>query len=109
MKNILKLVGFSALIAVYAAMGWVVGLVVLTIVTSLLVARFIRARRALQETIRCPWCRVDVPQYGAFACGNCRARTLGWVWRCSACAAWAGHVECPGCGMSVPNPLVGRP
>jgi predicted RNA-binding Zn-ribbon protein involved in translation (DUF1610 family) len=96
-------------IVLYAAFGWIAGLVALAVGVVLVLRRVLRARRALAPTTRCTWCREDVAQYGAFTCTNCHSRALGWAWRCPICSAWAGHVECPACGMSVPNPLLGAP
>jgi hypothetical protein len=95
----------------YVALGWLVGLIILVVALLRAFRRFQRMRRALAPTAACPWCREDVPQYGAYGCQSCRARTLGWVWRCVACDAWAGHIECPNpeCGLSIGNPLLPRP
>ncbi|MCC6217859.1 MAG: hypothetical protein IT376_23580 [Polyangiaceae bacterium] len=106
MKRWFRLAVIVTAVVLYASVGWVVGLVVLAVAVVLLVRRLHRARRALAPATTCPWCHTDVEQYGSFSCSNCRARTLGWAWRCSVCSAWAGHVECPSCGMSVTNPLL---
>lgn len=106
MRRWLRLFVIIAAVVLYASVGWVVGLVVLAAALVLLARRLRRAHRALAPTTTCPWCRADVAQYGSYSCGNCRARTLGWAWRCSVCEAWAGHVECPSCGMSVTNPML---
>lgn len=109
MTRALKLVLLAAAVAVYAAFGWIAGLTVATVVLVGLIEQYVRSRQALAPEIACPWCRRPVPQYGAYSCGSCRSRTIGWVWRCSACNAWTGHTQCPHCEMSVPNPLLGRP
>jgi hypothetical protein len=98
-----------AVLAIYVTLGWLAGLAVLAAFVVRNVRRFRRLRRALAPTIACPWCRVDVAQYGPYGCTQCRARTLGWAWRCSACGAWAGHIACTGCSLSVSNPLLGAP
>jgi hypothetical protein len=108
-RTYIKLVVISVLAILYAVAGWAVGLVVLAAALALLVRKLLVTRRALAPTTRCPWCRAEVPQYGAYACGNCHTRTLGWVWRCPTCAAWAGHTTCPECSMSIVNPLLPRP
>lgn len=96
-------------VALYAAVGWIAGLTLLTVGAVVTLGRFARARRALAPTIRCTWCGSDVPQYGAWECRSCGMRTRGWAWRCD-CGADAGHVECPHCGLSVANPMLrGRP
>lgn len=91
----------------YVALGWLMGLALLGAAVARIARRFRRTRSALAPTATCPWCHEEVPQYGAYGCGSCRARTLGWAWRCGACSAWAGHIECVHCGMSVLNPLLG--
>jgi hypothetical protein len=96
-------------IVLYAACGWIAGLVLIPIVAMKLGRWLLRLRRALSPTIPCPWCHASVDQYGPFVCLGCRARTLGWAWRCSACKAWAGHLECPACRLTVSNPLLGAP
>jgi hypothetical protein len=96
-------------LGVYAVAGWIAGLVVLAVAAASGIASVLRTRRALAPTAPCPWCREEVPQYGPYTCGSCHARTLGWAWRCPVCAAWSGHVACPSCGLSVPNPLLPRP
>src|SRR4051794_8464270 len=96
-------------VVLYVGIGWLVGLVVLAVAVFRGLRRFARLRRALAPTIPCPWCRQEVAQYGPYSCLSCRARTLGWAWRCSACSAWAGHIECPSCQMTVSNPILGAP
>jgi predicted RNA-binding Zn-ribbon protein involved in translation (DUF1610 family) len=108
-KRSLKLALILAVLTLYGTLGWVAGLVVLVGAVGLGVRHVLRARRALSPNTSCPWCHADVAQYGAYSCGNCHQRTLGWAWRCRACDAWAGHITCPSCGMSVPNPLLPRP
>jgi hypothetical protein len=108
MRTLLVATALAAFMVAYLAMGWIAGLVLLAIASLSLVHRLLQTRQALAPSIRCPWCGEDVPQYGAFSCGHCRARTVGWAWRCSLCGEWAGHLECESCHMSVPNPLVGR-
>lgn len=97
---------YAAALGAFVAFGWVAGLALALVATFRFVRRVARFRRALAETTRCPACREPVPQYGAFSCGPCGARTLGWVWRCRWCGAWAGHTPCPACEMSVPNPMI---
>lgn len=109
MKARIRLLLYATAVLLYAALGWVAGVAILAVGLVLVVRRAVRARRALAPTLACPWCGERVAQYGGFGCGNCRARTLGWAWRCRICSAWAGHVECPACGMSVRNPLLGSP
>ena len=108
MKSKWRLVFRIIVASLYLAVGWIVGLVILFIATVRGLAWLVRMRRALAPTIACPWCRARVPQYGPYRCGQCGRRTLGWVWRCR-CGAWAGHTECPACGMSVSNPGFGAP
>jgi hypothetical protein len=93
-------------VAGYAALGWVAGLVVLLVGVATLLARASRVRRALAPGVPCPWCGDMVPQYGAYSCRNCGARTLSWAWRCPLCGSEHGHVQCPSCSMSVPNPML---
>ena len=95
-------------VALYVSLGWVAGLGVLVVAVVAVVGRTLRTRRALAPTTLCPWCASEVQQYGAFECRACGVRGLGWVWRCASCAAWAGHVRCESCGMSVTNPVLGR-
>lgn len=109
MKARIRFAMIAAGVALYFAFGWIAGLAVLVVGVRLVARRMVRARHALAPTIPCPWCHGDVPQFGAFTCGNCHARTLGWAWRCHVCSAWAGHLECSTCGMSVSNPLLGPP
>lgn len=93
----------------YLALGWLVGLALVTVAVRRAVRRFRRMRVALAPTIACEWCDAAVPQYGPYACGSCGCRTLGWAWRCS-CGAWAGHIRCTNqeCGLSIRNPLLAR-
>lgn len=109
MKAWFKLLLVGIVLALYAAIGWAVGLGVCCVWIAISARRFIRTRRALAPTIPCQWCHEPVDQFGSFACRTCRARTLGWAWRCPVCAAWAGHIECPHCGLSVTNPILGAP
>lgn len=109
MKTFGKTAIMIVFFTVYALVGWIVGLglFALALVRGLVV--LVRARRALAPTTNCPWCQAVVEQYGPYSCASCHARTLGWAWRCGACGAWAGHIECASCSMSVPNPLLPRP
>jgi hypothetical protein len=109
MRRSLRLAFWAVLACLYLALGWIAGLGLLVVWFFRWVRAFVRMRRAVAPTIRCTWCRARVPQYGPYLCGHCHARTLGWAWRCGACGAWAGHVECPSCGMSVSNPILGAP
>jgi predicted RNA-binding Zn-ribbon protein involved in translation (DUF1610 family) len=97
---------YAAALGAFVAFGWVAGLILAAIATFRFARRVVRFRRALAETTTCPACRADVPQYGAFSCGPCGARTLGWVWRCRWCGAWAGYTACPSCTLSVANPAI---
>lgn len=97
---------YAAALGAWFAFGWMTGLVLVVIATFRFVRRVVRFRQALAPTTNCPACRADVQQYGAFQCGPCGARTLGWAYRCRWCGAWAGYLECPDCGMSVPNPAI---
>lgn len=97
---------YAAVLGAFVAFGWVAGLVLVALATVRFARRVARFQRALAETTRCPSCSGEVPQYGAFSCAPCGARTLGWIWRCRWCGAWAGYTECPSCGMSVPNPAI---
>lgn len=109
MKRYLKIAGYALVGILYVSLGWIVGLALIAVWTVRLLRFLVRARRALAPHASCPWCRQDVAQYGAFGCGNCHARSLGWAWRCRLCGAWSGHVECPHCGLSVTNPILGAP
>jgi len=109
MKGWLKLALHVTFAALYVAVGWMAGLALLSTGSINAIKPFLRTRRALAPSIACPWCHEDVPQYGPYTCASCRARTLGWAWRCPACAAWAGHIECPHCGLSITNPILGAP
>lgn len=109
MKKYAKFILIITLVSIYLATGWIFGLLLLGALLLLLVRDLLRARRALAPTTTCPWCQATVEQYGAFSCASCRSRTLGWAWRCGACAAEHGHIECANCGLSVPNPLLPRP
>lgn len=100
-------VGLAIIAVPYALFGWVAGLVLVCLAVVHVGERFRRMRRALAPSIPCPWCNGEVSQYGAWSCGSCRARTVGWSWRCGACSAWHGHIECTHCGLSVLNPLLG--
>jgi hypothetical protein len=93
----------------YVAVGWSAGIVVFAVWLLARLRQLRRLRRALAPTIDCPWCRHAVPQYGPYGCTNCRARTLGWAWRCGACHAWAGHIDCDACHLTISNPLLGSP
>lgn len=106
MKNWLRIGLLITAVTLYAAFGWIAGLVVLGVALVVFARRMVRARLALAPTITCPWCGETVEQYGAFSCEHCHARTPGWAWRCSVCGGWAGHVECPSCSMSITNPLL---
>ena len=106
MKRALKVAAVALAVLLYGALGWVAGIVVLAVVLLTLMARASRARRALAPEIRCPWCGEMVPQYGAYSCRSCGARTLSWAWRCPLCSSHHGHVQCPTCSMSVPNPML---
>ncbi|MFO0617257.1 MAG: hypothetical protein U0414_31965 [Polyangiaceae bacterium] len=97
------------LVAVYLATGWAVGLLLIAVALLVFLRDLVRARRALRTTIQCPWCNESVEQYGAFTCASCRARTLGWAWQCNACRAEHGHISCPSCELSIPNPLLPPP
>jgi ribosomal protein L40E len=109
MKGKLKPALVVTAITLYATFGWIAGLAILFVLLLVLARDAVRARRALAPEIVCPWCNARVPQYGAYSCGACHARTLGWAWRCSACGDWSGHIECSNCQMSIPNPLLPRP
>lgn len=106
MKQAFKVVAIAVLLLTYLSLGWVAGLVALLFLSVATLIHLVRARRALAEVTHCPWCRAEVAQYGGFACASCHARTMGWAWRCSFCQAWSGHIACPECGMSIPNPLL---
>lgn len=106
MMRTAKLAALAVLVGLYAALGWIVGVVVLAVAVVMIVRRVVRLRRALAPAIPCPWCRTEVAQYGEFSCGACHARTRGWIWRCT-CGAWSGHFECPACALSIPNPALG--
>lgn len=106
MKRTFTFLLYASALGAFFAFGWVAGLVLAAVATFRLVRRIVRFRRALAPTTRCSACREDVPQYGAFSCGSCGSRTLGWIWRCRWCGVYAGHADCPRCGMSVWNPAV---
>ena len=108
MKKLFRLWFIVLAVCAYVTAGWVVGLVVLTLALVLLARDIVRLRRATARTTECPWCHASVDQYGAFSCRSCSQRVLGWAWRCSSCSAEHGHIECPACGLSVPNPMVPR-
>ncbi len=94
-------------IAVYLAVGWVAGLIVVAVwVVGLLVAAW-RTERAYEDFIRCPRGHV-VAQYGVGRCGGCGATSEGSLWECAHCGAVHGFVSCPTCGLSVANPMFGR-
>lgn len=95
-------------VVLYFATAWIAGLVILFVVLPRVFRRIVQLRLALSPTIRCPWCRALVPQYGTYSCLSCRSRTLGWAWQCRTCRTWAGHIRCE-CGLSVQNPLLGAP
>jgi hypothetical protein len=107
MRRWVRVALFVLAAALYAAVGWVVGLAALGVALVVAVRRFRRTRRALAPSIGCPWCREQLDQYGPFSCAVCRGRSLGWAWRCALCGAWVGHIQCPSCGMSVTNPILG--
>jgi predicted RNA-binding Zn-ribbon protein involved in translation (DUF1610 family) len=102
----LRHVGVAVGVSLYVTLGWVAGLVLVALAVRRNLRRLFRMRRALAPTIACTWCSANVSQYGAFECLRCHARTAGWAWRCATCSAWAGHMECPSCGLSVGNPLL---
>ncbi len=101
-----RFVLWIALAALYAAVGWLAGLVALAVVVVVTALFLWRLRRALSPTLRCPRGHV-VPTYGRYACGACGAETMSSAWRCRWCGARFGHVRCPTCGLSVGNPLLG--
>ncbi len=90
--------------ALYLALGWVVGLVALDVWLFLRLRDYLRLRRALAPTLRCPRGH-EVAQYGVHRCGVCGAISEGWLWQC-VCGAFAGHTRCQECGLTVWNPLV---
>lgn len=88
----------------YVAFGWIAGVVILLWTVRVLLVKFARTRAALTPVMRCPRGH-EVHAYGVFHCGACGMTTESWVWKCP-CGAWAGHVECEECGLSIRNPLV---
>lgn len=91
-------------VVAYLALGWIAGLAILAVWTLVRLHAYLRLRRALAPTARCPRGHA-VPQYGVHRCGVCGAVTEGWLWQC-VCGAFAAHTRCPTCGLTVWNPLV---
>jgi hypothetical protein len=104
MRSLWKMTTVTVPIVAYLALGWVAGLLVLTVWMVAVAIDLVRARAALAPTLRCPQGHA-VPQYGLHRCG-CGAVTESWVWRCPVCGASYGHTACPTCGLAVRNPLV---
>ncbi|MFO0645848.1 MAG: hypothetical protein U0326_06395 [Polyangiales bacterium] len=105
MKRFLSFVGIMLAVVAYIALGWIAGLIVLSVAVVSAYTFLSRTRQALASTTTCPRGH-EVPQYGLLRCGACGAVSESWVWRCPICAAEFGHTPCPTCGLAVQNPLV---
>ena len=97
----LRLAWNVALVTLYVALGWVLGLLVLGWWLVDAGQTYLRERRARATSIRCGRGH-DVPQWGAFRC-PCGCTYEGNVWTCPVCGE-GGLVECPVCGLSIRNP-----
>lgn len=98
-----RLVLWATVIGLYLAFGWIVGLVVVLWFVSRSLVKLSRTRAALAPVMRCPRGH-EMHSHGVFHCAACGMTTESWVWRCP-CGAWAGHIECDECGLSIKNPL----
>ena len=107
MKSV-RAAAWIAVIALAVALGWVVGLVVITILVPRVISYFLRLRLALAPTTRCPRGHL-VEQYGTFRC-SCGRITDSWIWQCSspACRRVSGWTRCPTCGVALDNPMLVR-
>lgn len=91
-------------VVAFLLLGWLLGLVVLSVWVVRVGRDIVRLRRAIQPTTKCP-AGHEVSQFGQWTCSNCGALSNGWVWKCTLCGAEAGWTPCAACGLAVRNPL----
>jgi len=104
-RFILRLAFAILAAALYLAVGWIVGLVLLVVLLARLALYSVRLSRALSPRLGCP-AGHTVETHGRFRCAVCSAETLGSAWRCAWCGARHGFIACETCGEAVGNPLL---
>lgn len=103
MKRVLSTSLVAAGLALYLALGWVAGLVLVGLGVLTLFREVAALRQELRPELACPRGH-RVPTYGRVACNQCGFVSEGSVWRCRHCNARYGHTACPTCGLSVRHP-----
>lgn len=74
-----------------------------------LLGRLPRLKLLVARTASCRWCASSFSLYGAYICGACGSGQLTHAFaRCVLCGARPLRVDCPVCGLAVPNPAVER-
>lgn len=106
MIRALRVVLVVLAVLVYAALGWIGGLVVLLALLGTWGARLVVLHRAVHGELRCELGH-PVPTYGLYRCSSCGFTTASWAFRCPHCESVFGHLRCPTCGRSVANPMMG--
>lgn len=105
MKRLLVIAAWVLVAAVYLALGWIPGTLLLLVALASSLRALARTARALAPFLQCPHGH-PVPTYGLVRCSACGFTSEGLVWRCRHCGTRYGHTPCPTCGLSVRNPAL---
>ena len=86
---------------------WVVSTFVMGLSTFARAVRLaMRLPLMLSETASCPRGH-EVPLFGVFECGTCRATSEMYVFaKCAVCGERAGWTNCPTCQLPIRSPFV---